>query len=170
MGARDDAQYAFALLNWQPLQRYVNRWWAKQGALQLPPPLSVFCPCLLCAWSALSLREHNFRFLLRNTIVLCVLFVCQYCSFYLCICHQWQGRTVVLTGGHSCLYTQAQVTNAVMSRCLMDSCGHDNKNSLLSWKKAIIVDGCRLKEFFQRWRCFAFLSIYVLYKILAPTP
>lgn len=53
-------------------------------------------PSYLYARSAMSLREHHFRFLLRNTVVLCLLFGCQYCSFYLCIYHRWQSTVVVL--------------------------------------------------------------------------
>lgn len=60
----------------------------------------------------------------------------------------------VFTGGHCRLYKHAGVKNAVMSRCLMDSCGFDNKNSLLSWCNTIIVnlfyDACQRKESYQR--------------------
>lgn len=58
-----------------------------------------------------------------------------------------------LRGGHCCRYKRAGVKNTAVSRCLMDSCGYDNRNSLLSWWKTIIVnlfyDVCRLKEFFE---------------------
>lgn len=48
------------------------------------------------ARSAMSLREHNFRFLLRNNIVLCLLFGCPYCSFYLHIYQRWRSTMVVV--------------------------------------------------------------------------
>lgn len=62
----------------------------------LPPILCflfIFLPSSLC--SVLE-REHSFRFLLRNTATLCLLFGCQYCSFYPRIYHRWQSRIAKL--------------------------------------------------------------------------
>lgn len=71
---------------------------------QLGSKNRVFCNFLLpfrrssifYARPAMSLREHNFRFLLRNTTVFCLLYGCQFCNFHLCIYHRWQSRIVEL--------------------------------------------------------------------------
>lgn len=67
MGA-GDAQYASALYNLQPLQCCVNSWGAQHGVLQFPPSPFQHFP-FFHARSALSLREHHFRFLLSNIVV-----------------------------------------------------------------------------------------------------
>lgn len=67
MGAGDDAQYASALYNLQPLQCCVNIWGAQHGVLQFPSSLFQLFP-FFHARPALSLREHHFRLLLSNTV------------------------------------------------------------------------------------------------------